>query len=133
MPAAKRKGKSEVSIIGTGRLGTTLAVSLAGRGYSIRSLVARTVQSAQKAARLLDAEVQVLAARQLRSLVFADLFLITVPDDQILSLHPLATYVGGTKVFNKHITQDIYYLRQNDGVSVLGDLNVVGTTLRVKL
>jgi len=41
--------------------------------------------------------------------------------------------VGGTKVFNKHITQDIYYLRQNDGVSVPGDLNVVGTTLRVKL
>ena len=83
MPAAKRKGKSEVSIIGTGRLGTTLAVALAGRGYSIRSLVARTVQSAQKAARLLDAEVQVLAARQLRSLIDADLFLITVPDDQI--------------------------------------------------
>jgi predicted short-subunit dehydrogenase-like oxidoreductase (DUF2520 family) len=83
MPAAKRKGKSEVSIIGTGRLGTTLAVSLAGRGYSIRSLVARTVQSAQKAARLLASEVQVLAARQLRSLIDADLFLITVPDDQI--------------------------------------------------
>ena len=40
---------------------------------------------------------------------------------------------GGSKVFNKHITQDIYYLRQNDGVSVPGDLNVIGTTLRVKL
>jgi predicted short-subunit dehydrogenase-like oxidoreductase (DUF2520 family) len=83
MPAAKRKGKSEVSIIGTGRLGTTLAVALAGRGYAIRSLVARTAESARKAARLLDAEVQVLAAKQLRSLVFADVFLITVPDDQI--------------------------------------------------
>jgi predicted short-subunit dehydrogenase-like oxidoreductase (DUF2520 family) len=83
MPAAKRKGKSEVSIIGTGRLGTTLAVALAGRGYSIRSLVARTAESARKAARLLDAEVQVLAAKQLRSLIDADLFVITVPDDQI--------------------------------------------------
>ena len=41
--------------------------------------------------------------------------------------------VGGTKVFNKHFTQDIYYLRQNDGVSVPGDLNVIGTSLRVKL
>lgn len=41
--------------------------------------------------------------------------------------------VGGTKVFNKHLTQDVYYLRQNDGVSVPGDLNVIGTTLRVKL
>jgi len=83
MPAAKRKEKSRVSIIGSGRLGTTLAVALAGRGYTIRSLVARTAQSARKAARLLDAEVQVLAAKQLRTLVDADLFLITVPDDQI--------------------------------------------------
>jgi len=41
--------------------------------------------------------------------------------------------VGGSKVFNKHFTQDIYYLRQNDGVSVPGDLNVIGTTLRLKL
>ena len=41
--------------------------------------------------------------------------------------------VGASKVFNKHFTQDIYYLRQNDGVSVPGDLNVIGTILRVKL
>ena len=41
--------------------------------------------------------------------------------------------IGGTKVFNKHITQDLYYLRQNDGVSIPGDLNVIGTTLRIKL
>ena len=83
MPAAKRKGKSSVSIIGTGRLGTTLAVALAAKGYAIRSLVARRVQNARKAARLLDADVQVLAAKELRSLICADLFLITAPDDQI--------------------------------------------------
>lgn len=83
MPAAKRKRKSDVSIIGTGRLGTALAVALAARGYSIRSLVARRIQNARKAAKLLDAEVQVLAAKQLRTLSAADLFLITVPDDQI--------------------------------------------------
>ena len=41
--------------------------------------------------------------------------------------------VGGTKVFNKHLTQDVYYLRQNDGVAIPGDLNVIGTSLRVKL
>lgn len=41
--------------------------------------------------------------------------------------------VGGTKVLNKHLTQDVYYLRQNDGVAIPGDLNVIGTTLRVKL
>jgi hypothetical protein len=41
--------------------------------------------------------------------------------------------VGGTKVFNQHFTQDVYYLRQNDGVSIPGDLNVIGTILRFKL
>lgn len=41
--------------------------------------------------------------------------------------------VGGTKVFNKHFTQELYYLRQNDGVSIPGDLNVLGTTLRFRL
>ena len=41
--------------------------------------------------------------------------------------------VGGTKVFNKHFTQELYYLRQNDGVSLPGDLNVLGTTLRFRL
>ena len=41
--------------------------------------------------------------------------------------------VGGSKVFNKHFTQDIYYLRQNDGLSVPGNLHVIGTTLRLKL
>ena len=86
MPDAKRKQKSEVSIIGTGRLGTTLAVALAGSGYTIRSLVSRGVQSARQAARLLDADVQVLAAKQIRTLIDADLFLITVPDDQIASV-----------------------------------------------
>jgi predicted short-subunit dehydrogenase-like oxidoreductase (DUF2520 family) len=83
MPDRKRKQKPTVSIIGSGRLGTTLAVSLAGRGYPIRSLVAQRLQNARKAAKLLDAEVQVLAAKQMISLQPADVFLITVPDDQI--------------------------------------------------
>lgn len=83
MPGTKRKEKPEVSIIGAGRLGTTLAVALARKGYSIRSLVARRVQSARKAASLINSDVQVLAAKQLQSMKSADLFLITVPDDQI--------------------------------------------------
>lgn len=41
--------------------------------------------------------------------------------------------VGAIKVFNKHYTQEFYYLRQNDGVSVPGDLNVIGTTLKFRL
>ena len=41
--------------------------------------------------------------------------------------------VGAIKVFNKHYTQDFYYMRQNDGVSIPGDLNIIGTTLRFRL
>jgi predicted short-subunit dehydrogenase-like oxidoreductase (DUF2520 family) len=86
MTERKRKQKTAVSIIGSGRLGTTLGVALLHRGYSIQSLVARRVQSAHKAARLLDAESQVLAAKELQSLKPAHVFLITVPDDQIASV-----------------------------------------------
>lgn len=83
MPELKRKQKPRVSIIGAGRLGTALAVALAHQGYSIQSLVARRIQRARKAATLLDEGPQVLAAKQLLSVRPADLFLITVPDDQI--------------------------------------------------
>jgi predicted short-subunit dehydrogenase-like oxidoreductase (DUF2520 family) len=86
MTERKRKQKTAVSIIGSGRLGTTLGVALLHRGYSIQSLVARRVQTARRAARLLDADVQVLAAKELRALKPADVFLITVPDDQIASV-----------------------------------------------
>jgi hypothetical protein len=40
---------------------------------------------------------------------------------------------GAIKVFNRHFSQDFYYMRQSDGVSVPGDLNIVGTTLRFRL
>lgn len=83
MPDAKRKQKPRVSIIGAGRLGTALGVALLQRGYSIESLVARRAQKARQAAVRLDAKPQVLAAKQLTSLRPADVFLITVPDDQI--------------------------------------------------
>jgi predicted short-subunit dehydrogenase-like oxidoreductase (DUF2520 family) len=86
MPDAKRKQKPRVSIIGTGRLGTALGVALLHSGYSISSLVARRAQNARQAARLLNEKPQVLAAKQLSSLCPADVFLITVPDDQIASV-----------------------------------------------
>lgn len=93
MPNRKRKEKLSVSIIGTGRLGTALAVGLSARGYSLRSLVARRVESARKAATLvrksgtdatvLDGDITALAAKHIGLLPQADLFLISVPDDQI--------------------------------------------------
>lgn len=40
---------------------------------------------------------------------------------------------GVAKVLNSNVTLDIYYLRQNDGVSRPGDLHVIGTTWRIRL
>ncbi len=86
MPDRKIKEKSEVSIIGAGRLGTALARALAARGYAINSLVARRLQNARKAAALLDVKTQNLAATQIRLILPGDLFLICVPDDQIANI-----------------------------------------------
>jgi len=41
--------------------------------------------------------------------------------------------VGISKVWNKQITTDVYYLRQNDGHTRPGDLHVIGTTFRIRL
>lgn len=86
MPDTKRKEKPGVSIIGAGRLGTTLGVALARKGYPIRSVVARRSQSARNAARLLDGKPQALAVKHLDSLMPAELYLIATPDDQIASV-----------------------------------------------
>jgi hypothetical protein len=41
--------------------------------------------------------------------------------------------VGVSKTLNSHLTLDVYYLRQQDGHSHPGDLNVLGTTWKVHL
>ena len=41
--------------------------------------------------------------------------------------------IGAGHTFNKHFAGELYYLRQNDGRSKPGDINVIGTTLRFKL
>ena len=86
MRDTKRKQNPTVSIIGAGRLGTTLAVALSRKGYQIESLVARNSRSARKAATLLDGDTQALAAKQFDLLKPADLFLITTPDDQVATV-----------------------------------------------
>jgi hypothetical protein len=40
--------------------------------------------------------------------------------------------VGINKALNKHVTTDLYYLRQNDGHSVPGDIHVIGTLWRIR-
>lgn len=41
--------------------------------------------------------------------------------------------VGVTKTINKKLSLDIYYMRQNDAYSRPGDLNVIGTSWKIKL
>ncbi len=41
--------------------------------------------------------------------------------------------IGAGHTFNKHFAGELYYLRQNDGRSRPGDINVIGTTWRVRL
>lgn len=40
---------------------------------------------------------------------------------------------GVSKVWNKRLTTDVYYLRQNDGHSRPGNLHVLGNTVRIRL
>ena len=77
------KHKTEVSIVGPGRLGTALAIALASEGYSIGSLVARRRRSARRAAALLDVPIRVSALKELADRPAPGLLLITTPDDQI--------------------------------------------------
>jgi hypothetical protein len=41
--------------------------------------------------------------------------------------------IGVSKVWNKHFTLDLYYMRQNDARSFPGDLHIIGTAWRFKL
>lgn len=41
--------------------------------------------------------------------------------------------VGINKTINKNLSVDVYYMRQNDGFSRPGDLNVIGTSWKIKL
>lgn len=75
--------KPEVSIIGTGRLGTALAIALTAEGYAIGSLVARRRESARRAAALLDVPAHVSALKDLADRPPSGVLLIATPDDQI--------------------------------------------------
>jgi hypothetical protein len=41
--------------------------------------------------------------------------------------------VGASREFNKHLTLELYYMRQNDGRARPGDLHIIGSLWRIKL
>jgi Protein of unknown function (DUF2490) len=40
--------------------------------------------------------------------------------------------VGVNKTLSNHLSLDVFYMRQNDGFSIPGDLNVIGTSWKIK-
>lgn len=85
MPARKKR-KPTVGIIGSGRLGSALAIALEQKGYRIEYLVARRRANAHRTAVLLDAGATALAAKEMRELPATELLLIATPDDQIATV-----------------------------------------------
>lgn len=77
------KRKVSISVIGAGRLGTALALALASRGYTIDALVARSIQHARRAAKLINPHTLALSSAQLDQLPQSSLLFITTPDDVI--------------------------------------------------
>jgi len=86
--------KPEVSIIGTGRLGTALAIALASEGYPIGSLVARRRESARRAASYLDVSTRVSALKELADSTGPGLLLISTPDDQIPAVAEMLAHLN---------------------------------------
>jgi len=105
--------KPSVSLIGPGRLGIALAMALESAGYQIVSLVGRNRQKLRKTSQLLDVSCQLLVARELEKGRLGDLIIISVPDDQIVTVagdlarikgkgHPTVLHTSGalsSKVF----------------------------------
>jgi predicted short-subunit dehydrogenase-like oxidoreductase (DUF2520 family) len=85
--APKRKDHGErkptITIIGAGRLGSALALALAGRGYTIEALIARRLAHARLAAARLPNGAQALSSSGLHSLPRSELLFITTPDDHL--------------------------------------------------
>jgi predicted short-subunit dehydrogenase-like oxidoreductase (DUF2520 family) len=82
-----RLRKPSISIIGTGRLGTALALALSRSGYPIVGLVARHQRKVEAAAQLLgSSSVVALTAGNLKRLPKSDVILICTPDDEIESV-----------------------------------------------
>ncbi len=85
MPKAARpkKSKPSVSVIGSGRLGTALAIALSSSGYPIQAVVARRRTIARKAAALVSRHTLALKASELDLLPASRIVFLTTPDDEI--------------------------------------------------
>ena len=94
-------------------MGIALAMALESAGYQIVSLVGRSRQKLRKTAQLLDVSCQLLVTKELGTGPVGDLIILSVPDDQIVTVaedlarikadrHPTVLHTSGalsSKVF----------------------------------
>jgi predicted short-subunit dehydrogenase-like oxidoreductase (DUF2520 family) len=88
MSTEKRKAKRKptVSIVGAGRMGGALALTLASQGYAVEALVARRLRHARRVVNLLGHRAVALSALQIAELPPSDLIIVATPDDVITSV-----------------------------------------------
>ncbi len=84
--------KPRVSIIGTGAVGTTLAIALRDKGYPLHSIVSRRIEHARRLARLTGALHALVLPAPLADT--ADLSFLCVPDDAISATAVLLARTG---------------------------------------
>ncbi len=90
-----REATCSVCIIGSGRLGTALAIALESSNHAVLALVARRLSSVKKAAARIKTRALLLSARELERLPTSDLILISTPDDAVSDIaKQLATTQG---------------------------------------
>ncbi|MCA1574494.1 MAG: DUF2520 domain-containing protein [Acidobacteria bacterium] len=85
MPKAahKKKSKPSLSIVGSGRMGTALAIAMSSAGYRIEAVVTRRPSGAKKAAALIGSATSALTTNELDLLPPSKIVLIATPDDEI--------------------------------------------------
>jgi predicted short-subunit dehydrogenase-like oxidoreductase (DUF2520 family) len=72
-----------VAFVGAGRLGTALALALAGRGYRVSALLSRRAAGARRAAARAGLSLKETSAGAFDSFPDAGLLFITTPDDAV--------------------------------------------------
>jgi predicted short-subunit dehydrogenase-like oxidoreductase (DUF2520 family) len=75
--------KLSVSVIGAGRLGTSLALALVSGDYTLDAIVTRRPRRARQVAAMFTSRPLALSGSQFNELPASDLILITTPDDLI--------------------------------------------------
>ncbi len=73
--------KPDISIIGPGKVGTTIGILAGSADYKVRAIAGRSIASAQQASKLIPGEPR--ACEPAEAAALGKLVLITVPDDAI--------------------------------------------------